>query len=91
VLTRYGFEGDVIQSTYTDLMTVHKINFLKPEHFSMPSQLPPHVKIQRAKAIVDDEGEKFLTTCESCDKEVYLPEGEMICEECKLGRKTTIR
>jgi len=22
--------------------------------------------------IVDNEGEKFLTTCESCDKEVYL-------------------
>jgi len=37
--------------------------------------------------IVDNEGEKFLTTCESCDKEVYLPEGAMICEECKLGGK----
>jgi hypothetical protein len=55
----------------------------------VPNQLPPHLKIQRAKVIVDNEGEKFLTTCESCDKEMYLPEGETICKECKSGRKKT--
>jgi hypothetical protein len=26
--------------------------------------------------MVDNEGEKFLATCESCDKDVYLPEGQ---------------
>jgi|SRR6516225_3154092 hypothetical protein len=54
---------------------------------SAPFRSKSRLKIQRAKVIVDNEGEKFLTTCESCDKEVYLPEGAMICEECKLGGK----
>jgi len=42
----------------------------------MPKQLPPHVKIQRAKVIVDNEGEKFLSTCAVCGLDVHLLEGQ---------------
>jgi len=30
---------------------------------AMPKQLPPHLKIQRAKVIVDNEGQKVLMIC----------------------------
>jgi hypothetical protein len=53
---------------------------------AMP-KVPPHVKIQRAKVIVDDEGQKFLMTCDSCQKEKYIIEGQTVCEECRSKRK----
>ena len=48
---------------------------------------PPHLKIQRAKVIVDDEEQKFLTTCDSCGKEKYIIKGQTVCEECRSKRK----
>jgi hypothetical protein len=57
----------------------------------MPKQLPPHVKIQRAKVIVDNEGQKFLMTCESCGADVYLREGQTICEKCSKRKKSKPR
>jgi hypothetical protein len=53
----------------------------------LPPKHPPHVKIQRAKVIVDDEGQKFLTTCDSCGKEKYIIEGQAVCAECRSKRK----
>jgi hypothetical protein len=44
---------------------------------------PPHLKIQRAKTIVDDTGVMVLTECERCGKEKYIVEGQMICDECR--------
>ena len=41
-------------------------------YISRMSRHPPHLKIQRAKVIVDDDGQKFLTTCDSCRKEKYI-------------------
>jgi len=52
----------------------------------MPKQ-PPHLKIQRAKVIVDDEGKKVRTTCESCGTDVYLLEGQTLCSECISKRR----
>ena len=40
-----------------------------------PPKLPPHVKIQRAKVIVDNDGQKFLMICHYCQKEAYVLEG----------------
>jgi hypothetical protein len=48
---------------------------------------PPHLKIQRAKVIVDDEGQKFLGVCDSCGREVYLAEDQTLCDECKARPK----
>jgi len=48
---------------------------------------PPHVKIQRAKAIVDNEGRKVLMLCCSCRKEKYILEGLYVCEECRSVKK----
>jgi len=42
---------------------------------------PPHLKIKRAKVIVDDEGQKFLTQCDSCGEENYIVEGEKVRDE----------
>jgi hypothetical protein len=36
---------------------------------------PPHLKVQRAKTIVDDTGIKVLVECEKCGKEKYIVEG----------------
>ena len=52
--------------------------------------LPPHVKIQRAKVIVDNEGRKILTICRRCQKETYVLEGRTVCSGClevKRGAK----
>ena len=48
---------------------------------------PPHIKIKRAKAIVDDTGRKVLTECESCGEEKYIVEGEKVCDECRARPK----
>jgi hypothetical protein len=57
----------------------------------MPAR-PPHLKIQRAKVIVDNEGQKFLTICEICGMDCYLLEGQTICTESKTrNRKRLIR
>ena len=57
----------------------------------MPSH-PARLKIRRAKVIVDNEGQKFLTVCEICGMDVYLLEGHSVCTECKSkGRKRLIR
>ena len=37
----------------------------------MPNH-PPHLKIQRAKAFVDNAGLKRLTVCEACGAEKYI-------------------
>ena len=39
---------------------------------------PPHLKVQRAKVIVDNEGQKFLTTCDSCREEKYIFESQTV-------------
>jgi len=44
---------------------------------------PPHLKIQRAKAFVDDTGRKVLTECDSCGEEKYIVEGQTVCDECR--------
>jgi Zn finger protein HypA/HybF involved in hydrogenase expression len=44
---------------------------------------PSHLKIERARVVVDDAGLKRLTECESCDEEKYIAEGESVCDECK--------
>jgi hypothetical protein len=46
----------------------------------------PHLKIQRAKAIVDNEGQKFLSVCDLCGKEAYLIEDQTLCDECSGKR-----
>jgi len=53
----------------------------------MPNYIPPHVKIQRAKVIVDNEGEKFLATCKSCGADVYLLKGQMILRRMFEAKK----
>ena len=47
-------------------------DMLKTCYHPRHAKTPPHLKIQRAKVIVDDEGKKLLTTCESCGTDVYL-------------------
>ena len=48
---------------------------------------PPHLKIQRAKTIVNDAGVKVLTECESCGEEKYIVEDETVCEECRAQKR----
>ena len=48
---------------------------------------PPHLRVQRAKTIVDHAGIKILIECESCGKEKYIVEGQTICVECKARSK----
>jgi hypothetical protein len=48
---------------------------------------PAHLKIKRAKVIVDDTGRKVLTKCESCGKEKYIIEGQTTCDECRARRR----
>jgi hypothetical protein len=43
---------------------------------------PSHLKIRRAKTVVDDAGVKVLTKCERCSEEKYIVEVETVCEEC---------
>jgi hypothetical protein len=47
---------------------------------------PPHIKIRRAKAIVDDAGRKVLAECVSCGKYRYIVEGRTVCDECRSKR-----
>jgi len=58
---------------------------------AMPKHPPPHVKIQRAKVIVDNEGEKFLRTCAVCGSDVYLLEGQTVCSQCSNRKKSKTR
>ena len=44
---------------------------------------PPHLKIKRAKAIVDDTGRKVLTPCGLCGEGKYIVEGQTVCDECR--------
>jgi hypothetical protein len=44
---------------------------------------PPHLKIKRARVVVDDTGVKRLTECESCGEGKYIVEGQTVCDECK--------
>jgi hypothetical protein len=53
----------------------------------LPPKQPPHVKIQRAKVIVDDTGIKRLTECELCGKEKHIAEGQTVCDECRSKPK----
>jgi hypothetical protein len=39
---------------------------------------PPHLKVNRAKVIVDDAGVKHLTVCESRGEEKYIAESETV-------------
>ena len=48
---------------------------------------PPHLKIQRAKAYVDDAGRKVLTPCGLCGEGKYIAEGESVCDECRARPK----
>jgi hypothetical protein len=48
---------------------------------------PPHLKVQRAKAFVDDAGVKVLAKCEGCGREKYIVEGQKVCEECRARPK----
>jgi hypothetical protein len=41
---------------------------------------PPHLRVQRAKTIVDDAGIKVLTECERCGLEKYIMEGQTVCD-----------
>jgi hypothetical protein len=49
---------------------------------------PPHLKIKRAKTIVDDAGVKVLTECERCGLEKYIVEGKTVCDECRARAKS---
>src|ERR1700747_1595094 len=51
------------------------------------AKAPPHIKIKRAKAFVDDTGRKVLLTCESCGEEKYIVEGQTSCDECRASSK----
>jgi hypothetical protein len=48
---------------------------------------PPHLKIQRAKAVVYKDGKRVLTVCELCGSDVYLLEGESTCTECRTKNR----
>jgi len=48
---------------------------------------PLHLKIQRAKAFVDDAGRKVLTPCGLCGEGKYIAEGETVCDGCKARPK----
>jgi rRNA maturation endonuclease Nob1 len=56
-------------------------------------KLPPHIKIQRAKAFIKDGIERFLKRCEKCGNETYLAENQTLCEACgkKLNRTSCKR
>jgi hypothetical protein len=47
-----------------------------------PSQ-PPHVKVQRAKAIIKDDVELWLKECAKCGKEFYGEAKDSKCERCR--------
>jgi hypothetical protein len=48
---------------------------------------PSHIRIQPAKAFVDDSGRMVLIECESCGQEKYLAERQTVCEECRSKRR----
>ena len=61
-------------------MAEHGWIFNRSSHRAMTKH--PDLKIRRAKIIVDDEGRKILTTCESCGTDVYLLESQPLGSEC---------
>jgi hypothetical protein len=51
------------------------------------TEMPPHGKVLRAKAVILNGVELFLQPCESCGEETYREKNRRFCESCQKKKQ----